>query len=189
MEVIRLRRAAPRAIGGAGLAGGSLALDSDPQVRIDGETAATRKAGRGDAGAAPEPATDGLGAEAYRLFRDLPRVGRLSDPADGAVERGAVRHGEAGGAAEEVWVRFHVRLDGDTVKDARFEVRGCPHTLAAAAWIASRLPGRRLSEAVPGSPQEWARELGVPVEKLGRLLVLEDALIACGLSHMEADRR
>ncbi|HYK25697.1 MAG TPA: aminotransferase class V-fold PLP-dependent enzyme, partial [Steroidobacteraceae bacterium] len=192
-EVTRLRGAAPGAIGSAAggcLEGNSGALDSDPEDRIEGKSAGPWKPGSGDAPGARDGL--GLGAEAYRLFRELPRAGTLADPSDpgeGGVERDTVLHGEAGGPAEEVWVRFHVRLDGDTVKDARFEVRGCPHTLAAAAWIACQLPGRRRSEGVPGSPHEWARQLGVPVEKLGRLLVLEDALIACGLSHMEADRR
>ena len=199
-EVTRLRRAAPRAIGGAvRLTSRSRALDSDPEARIQSDGSAGRKAS-GDARAsggaardrgiaARDSAMDGLGAEAYRLFRELPRAGQFAGDAEGGMEGDTVLHGEAGGPAEEVWARFHVRLDGDTVKDARFEARGCPHTLAAAAWIASRLPGRRRSEGVPGSPHEWARELGVPVEKLGRLLILEDALIACGLSHMEADRR
>jgi hypothetical protein len=30
-----------------------------------------------------------------------------------------------------------------------------------------------------GEPADWARALEVPVEKLGRLLVVEDALQAC----------
>jgi cysteine desulfurase len=188
-EVIRLRRAAPRTIGRAvHPTSDPRALDSAPEDRIVTGV-------RPDRGTAvPESAGDGLGAEVYgaevyRLFRELPRAGWFSDEPEGGIEGGTVLHGEAGSPAEDVWVRFHVRLDGDTVKDARFEARGCPHTLAAAAWIASRLPGRRRSEGVPGSPHEWARQLGVPVEKLGRLLVLEDALIACGLPHMEADRR
>ncbi|MGH8217471.1 MAG: iron-sulfur cluster assembly scaffold protein [Steroidobacteraceae bacterium] len=113
----------------------------------------------------------------------------MGDEAEAPGGGGRVVRGEAGGPAEDVWVRFHVRLDGDTVKDARFEARGCPHTLATAAWIASRLPGRRWAEGVVGTPHDWARELAVPVEKLGRLLVLEDALIACGLPQTEAERR
>src|SRR6185437_7906067 len=189
-EVIRLRRAAPGPVMGAGSAGSAgkagkagkagselPVLDSEANGRI---VIAEPRAHRMTHAA--EPTVNGLGTEAYRLFRELPRAGRLPNDAEGGLEGDTVLHGEAGGPAEEVWVRFHVRLDGDTVKDARFEARGCPHTLAAAAWIASRLPGRRRSEGVPGSPQEWARQLGVPVEKLGRLLVLEDALIACGLS-------
>ena len=180
-QVGRLRGVAPLAPGPLGGAGnrvnGRRSLDSGVEARID----------RGVAVDGPEGAVDGLQAEAQRLFCALPRAGRFPD-GDGAGGV-TVLSGEAGGPAEEVWVRFHVMLVGDTVKDARFEARGCPHTLATAAWIASRLPGRRRDQGVPGNPQEWARELEVPVEKLGRLLVLEDALIACGLAHTEADRR
>jgi hypothetical protein len=34
-------------------------------------------------------------------------------------------------------------------------------------------------------PAEWAKTLGVPVEKLGRLLVVEDALLACVRDYPE----
>ncbi|HTW37545.1 MAG TPA: aminotransferase class V-fold PLP-dependent enzyme [Steroidobacteraceae bacterium] len=111
-------------------------------------------------------------AGAARFFRDLPGAGVIPDSA------GTVVRGEAGGPGEEVWVRFHLLVDGDSVKDARFEARGCPHTLATAAWLSGVLRGRRREEALHGGPQAWARVLGVPVEKLGRLLVIEDALNA-----------
>jgi cysteine desulfurase len=115
---------------------------------------------------------EACGGEVERLFRELPGAGVIPDDA------GTVLHGEAGGPAEEVWVRFHLLVDGDSVKDARFEARGCPHTLATAAWLSRELPGRRRDEALVSGPQAWARVLGVPVEKLGRLLVIEDALNA-----------
>jgi hypothetical protein len=51
--------------------------------------------------------------------------------------------------------------------------------LAVAAWITTRLPGRALRSVALGEPADWARALEVPVEKLGRLLVVEDALQAC----------
>ena len=87
--------------------------------------------------------------------------------------------GEAGGPRQETWVRFHLTVANGIVKDARFKAYGCPHTLAVADWVTRRLPGRRRDEGPPGTPAEWAEELKVPVEKLGRLLVVEDALRAC----------
>jgi NifU-like protein involved in Fe-S cluster formation len=65
------------------------------------------------------------------------------------------------------------------VRDARFQAFGCPHTLAVTAWLTLQLIGRKLAELVVGEPVEWARALHVPAEKLGRLLVVEDALRAC----------
>jgi hypothetical protein len=62
------------------------------------------------------------------------------------------------------------------VKDARFQAYGCPHTLAVAAWVTGQLAGRSRGDLVGEGPQSWARTQSVPVEKLGRLLVIEDAL-------------
>jgi cysteine desulfurase len=89
---------------------------------------------------------------------------------------GRIVRGDAGSPAQEAWVRFHLLVDGHVVKDARFQAYGCPHTLAVAAWIAGQLAGRPRDDLVGEGPQSWAREHSVPVEKLGRLLVIEDAL-------------
>jgi NifU-like protein involved in Fe-S cluster formation len=80
-------------------------------------------------------------------------------------------------------VRFHLRIEDGNVRDARFQALGCPHTLAVMAWLTGRLPGRALSGLELGTPAEWAETLAVPVEKLGRLLVVEDALQACLMSR------
>jgi cysteine desulfurase len=90
-----------------------------------------------------------------------------------------VATGEAGGPGQDTWVRIHMLVDGDVVKDARFQAYGCPHTLGVAAWMATQLPGRRREALQPGTPTEWASEHSVPVEKLGRLLVIEDAVRVC----------
>jgi NifU-like protein involved in Fe-S cluster formation len=87
--------------------------------------------------------------------------------------------GEAGGPHQETWVRFHLTVANGIVKAARFKAYGCPHTLLVADWLTRRLPGRARAEGPSGTPAEWAEELQVPVEKLGRLLVVEDALRAC----------
>jgi cysteine desulfurase len=87
--------------------------------------------------------------------------------------------GEAGSAAQDTWIRFHLLVEDDVVKDARFQAYGCPHTLAVAAWMAKELPGRRREALQSGAPTDWAKTHGVPVEKLGRLLVVEDAVRAC----------
>jgi cysteine desulfurase len=93
--------------------------------------------------------------------------------------RGRAVSGEAGGPADDVWVRFELLTEGDTVKDARLRVRACPHTTDVAGWLAGQLPGRARTDLIPSSPAAWAAARGVPVEKLGRLLVVEDALRAC----------
>ena len=124
--------------------------------------------------------------QAVALIRDA--VGRLR-AAGPRAERwggsvpipdaaGQVLRGEAGAPESEAWVRFHLLVAGDFVKDARCQAFGCPHTLAAAAWVSAQLPGRARGQLSPSGALEWARTLGTPPEKLGRLLVIEDALRA-----------
>ena len=76
-------------------------------------------------------------------------------------------------------MRFHLLVTGDTVKEARYQAFACPHTMDAAAWLCRELPGRARATLVPGAPAAWAAARGIPIEKLGRLLVVEDALRAC----------
>jgi hypothetical protein len=51
-----------------------------------------------------------------------------------------------------------------------------------ASWLCGQLPGRMRSALIPGTPAAWADARGIPVQKLGRLLVVEDALREC-LAH------
>jgi cysteine desulfurase len=115
---------------------------------------------------------DTLSPAVRALFSRLSGAGTLADSA------GCVLRGEAGQASGEAWVRLYLLVRDDTVIQARFQALGCPHTLATASWLTSQLAGRKRSEAQPGSPASWARTLDVPVEKLGRLLLIEDALHA-----------
>jgi cysteine desulfurase len=94
----------------------------------------------------------------------------------------ALVSGEAGGPGQDTWVRFHLLVAGDTVKEARFNAFACPHTTQVAAWLCGALRGRTRQALIPGTPGGWAQDHRVPVEKLGRLLVVEDALRAC-LAH------
>lgn len=102
--------------------------------------------------------------------------------APGVEGGGPIVSGEAGGPGAETWVRFQLAIAGDIVKEARFKAFGCPHTLDTVTWLCSELRGRSREALIPGTPAAWAARLSVPPEKLGRLLVVEDALREC-LSH------
>jgi cysteine desulfurase len=125
----------------------------------------------------PDPAPipvqgEGLSPLVRELFSGLRGAGPLPDSA------GTVLRAEAGQASAELWVRLHLLVRDDTVIEARFQALGCPHTLATASWLVMQLAGRKRSQGQPGTPRDWARTLEVPVEKLGRLLLIEDALHA-----------
>jgi len=66
------------------------------------------------------------------------------------------------------------------VKDGRFLAFGCPHTIAVAAWLVEQAvaTGHAAGTGLPESPALLARRFGVPIEKLGRLLLVEDAWLA-----------
>jgi NifU-like protein involved in Fe-S cluster formation len=119
---------------------------------------------------------DVLSPLARQYFEALPYAGAIPDT--GGQGKGQVIRGEAGAAGRETWVRFHLLIADDNVKDARFQAFGCPHTLAVTAWLAGQLPGKSRDLATVGGPMDWAQALQVPTEKLGRLLVVEDALRA-----------
>jgi NifU-like protein involved in Fe-S cluster formation len=100
------------------------------------------------------------------LFRDAPCSSR-PDGDDWSV-------GEARDPLTGTWVRAHVRIRSGRIEAARYEVRGCPYTIAAAALIAQAWTGS-VVEAAAVAPRELLAELGAPVTKLGRLLVVESA--------------
>lgn len=106
------------------------------------------------------------------LFRSLAGAGDL------ALDGGKAASGEAAALDQGAWVRFAARIDGDRFADCRFRAFGCPHTLAAASLVAGRLRGAPLAAASAIDAAGIARELDVPAEKMGRLLVVEDALRA-----------
>jgi NifU-like protein involved in Fe-S cluster formation len=97
----------------------------------------------------------------------------------GRLTGGGVLLGAAGSTERGVWVEFSVRVTGGRVADARFRAYGCPHTIAAASWVAEHLVGQPLAEAAEIDPLELGERLEAPAEKLGNLLVVEDALRAC----------
>ncbi len=123
-----------------------------------------------------------IDAAAAAIRGEVQRLRALSPASDtrgGHTGRGAEVLGEAGGPGREVWIRFRLQVEGGTVQGATFRVYGCPHTVAVAAWLAGQVRGRTRGTLIPATPTEWARALNVPVEKLGRLLTLEDALREC----------
>ena len=104
------------------------------------------------------------------LFRSLPGAGVLP------AAPGAVATGEAMALDRGAWVRFEARVDsGASILACRFQAWGCPHTLAAAALAAGWLAGRPADGASRCVAANFARELDAPAEKMGRMLVVEDA--------------
>ena len=118
-----------------------------------------------------------VGATYSPLVRKLLGSARATPKPD--TSQGDWAIGEAGSVDSGTWLRFALQLHGGRVTEARFKAYGCPHTRAAVAWLAEHSRGRTLEEAVAQGLEEVAGRLDIPAEKLGRLLIVQDALRAC----------
>jgi NifU-like protein len=112
-------------------------------------------------------------AEVRQRFAALARAGPMGNGAPHVVR------GEAEDRSQNVWVRFEIQALEGEIRKIRFQAFGCPHTVAAASWAAERLEGRRVDDLGRLDVRTLRTALNVPVEKLGRLLLIEDALAAC----------
>lgn len=92
----------------------------------------------------------------------------------------AAARGAGGSRAQGTWVQFDLQTEptgpsAELIVAARFLAYGCPHTIAVASYVASAAPGRVPSRTLPEPIQALRSRFDVPVEKLGRILVVEDA--------------
>jgi NifU-like protein involved in Fe-S cluster formation len=107
-------------------------------------------------------------------FETAAHAGVLSGP--------DMRRGTAGSRAQGTWVQFDVQIDSShgvaTFGAVRFLAYACPHVIAVADWIAAQAVGSEAKALLPESVSSLRQRFEVPVEKLGRLLIVEDAWIA-----------
>jgi NifU-like N terminal domain len=124
----------------------------------------------------PDP--DLLSPAIRALFAALDHAGELPDAGAGP---GRVIRGDAGSEALGTRVCFALRLVQGRLAAVRYRAYGCPYTLATCEWLARQLEGCCVAGGAVeapgmGNPLEWSERLGLPGAKLGRLLVIEDAL-------------
>ena len=106
-----------------------------------------------------------------------------SAPGSGVLGGADTLRGAAGSRAQGTWVQFDIQVGAATIQAARFLAFGCPHTIAVAAWVAEQAGGRSLRTALPETVEELSRRFDVPIEKRGRLLIVEDAWAAAAAGH------
>ena len=125
-----------------------------------------------------------------RYFESAPHAGVLlrdvSTPhaSTPQVCTSRVFRGSAGTRERGTWVQFDIRVATRRCLDARFLAFGCPHTIAVAAWVAEQSSGGPLRAALPEPVAALAQRFDVPAEKLGRLLIVEDAWLAAAASAL-----
>lgn len=104
-----------------------------------------------------------------RYFEAVPCVGILTGK---DVSRGAAGDRERG-----AWVQFDLQA-AEAIIAARFLCFGCPHTIAISAWVADTAVGRPLIAALGEDVRAVSSRFDLPVDKMGRLLIIEDAWVA-----------
>jgi NifU-like protein involved in Fe-S cluster formation len=117
------------------------------------------------------------------IYSDLTQRYFESAAGAGVLDGEGAFRGEAGARARGTWVQFDLKLGtaatGEkTIRAARFLAFGCPHVIAVSAWLVEHAVGLTLRPALPQSVEALRARFEVPVEKLGRLLIVEDAWIA-----------
>jgi len=73
-------------------------------------------------------------------------------------------------------IELRVRVAKTKLVALRFRVFGCPHLIAAAELCCERFEGSGVEMLQNFSVSDVMATLGVPVEKTGRILLLEDAV-------------
>lgn len=113
-----------------------------------------------------EPYSDRVRA----LFADPVHAGYLADAFQVRVDDQGVR------------IALAASCENGALEALRFRAWGCPHVLAAAESFCRDYEGRPCSALLDFRAAEVMATLPVPREKLGRILVLEDAVRSLGQS-------
>ncbi len=107
---------------------------------------------------------DPYSARVRALFADPAHAGQLANAVGVLVEDQGVR------------MAFSAQLAAGRIDTLRFQAWGCPHVIAAAEAFCADYEGRSTAELLDFSTSDLMQSLSVPVEKTGRILVIEDAV-------------
>lgn len=102
----------------------------------------------------------------------LPRNGGHFEAGEGVIR------GTAGSVAQGTMFVLSARVVGERIEAVRFEAYGCPHCIAAGSWLSERLVGLSRDQLRAWRWRDADQALRFPLEKRGRLLILEDAVHA-----------
>lgn len=101
---------------------------------------------------------------------------------------GADIRGVAGSVQCGTWIVLAADLKGQCLHKLGFRAFACPHIIAACNRVMEQLDGGP-AQALNGVPVDALQaEFDIPVEKAGKLLILQDALRAC-YSDYQAQRQ
>ena len=111
---------------------------------------------------------DPYSARVRKLFAQPAHAGRLEEGRAVLLEE------------QDVRLELSAAVVDGVVAAMCFRAWACPHVIAAAEAACEALEGRPVTEFLEFSSAGLMNSLPVPVEKTGRILVLEDAVRALG---------
>ncbi len=117
---------------------------------------------------------DPYSAQVRELFAETSHAGVIEDGLVVRIEEQGVR------------LELSATADGERISDLKFRAWGCPHLIAAAEAFCAGSRGQRISSLSAFSASDLMQTLAVPVEKTGRIPVLEDAVRSLGAAVREA---
>ena len=91
-------------------------------------------------------------------------------------------------ADQDVRIRLSASVENGLIAAMRFRAWGCPHLIAAAETACAILEGCPVAGLADWTAADLMQDLPVPVEKTGRILVLEDAVRSLGQSLRDGTR-
>lgn len=112
--------------------------------------------------------SDPYSKQVRALFRNPAHAGRV----DGGIEARIDDQGVA--------IHLTASVPGGRIETARFRAWGCPHLLAACEAFCAAAEGCNAAELRDYSAAALMQSLAIPVEKTGRILMLEDAVRSLG---------
>ena len=114
--------------------------------------------------------SDAYSRRVRELFASPAHVGDLPDGDSGAADDQGIR------------LRLSATHDRGRIRELRFRAYGCPHVIAACEFVCRAFEGRPAAHLAEFQAADIMQELSVPVEKTGRILVVEDAVRSLGRS-------
>jgi len=134
----------------------------------------------------PEPSAPGgwiPDEKVRRRCAALARAGSL----DGYDPRVGTGQADADGGGDRI--RIQIRVEDETVREARFKAFGCSSSIAAASVVAEWLEGRSLAAALEIRSADIAAELDLPAARLASARLAERAARAAVADFREKQER
>ena len=119
---------------------------------------------------------DPYSARVRELFSAPAHAGELDGPLRIAIEDQGVR------------VNLSAQTSSGKVEVLRFKAWGCPHVIAAAEAFCDAYEGQDNAALLEFSASDLMQSLPVPIEKTGRILVIEDAVRSLGKTIRDASK-